>query len=61
MATSTKRTGRMARTRKKFVPSAEQRAEDERLRKELANADMSKFDKIFQQSKWASGSPVKKS
>ena len=42
---SSKRTARTAR--KKYVPSAEQRADDERLRRELANADMKKFDAIF--------------
>lgn len=35
------------------------RADDERLRKELANADMSKFDKIFQRAKWDAG-PAKR-
>jgi hypothetical protein len=55
---STKRSGRPARTaRKKYVPSAEQRADDERLRRELANADMKKFDAIFGKADWASGSP----
>jgi hypothetical protein len=56
---STKRTGRTARTRKKYVPSAEQRADDERLREELANADMKKFDQIFRSADWASGSAKK--
>jgi hypothetical protein len=54
---STKRSGRTAR--KKYVPSAEQRADDERLRKELANADMKKFDAIFRKADWASGSAKK--
>jgi hypothetical protein len=49
----------MARTRKKFVPSAEQRAEDDRLREELANADMRKFDAIFHKADWASDPPKK--
>jgi hypothetical protein len=31
------------RLEEKYVPSAEQRADDERLRRELANADMKKF------------------
>jgi hypothetical protein len=35
---SSKRAARIAG--KKYVPSAEQRADDERLRKELANADI---------------------
>jgi hypothetical protein len=57
---STKRNGRQARVaRKKYVPSAEQRADDERLRKELANADMKKFDAIFRKADWASGPPEK--
>jgi hypothetical protein len=58
---STKRNGRQARTRKRedYVPSAEQRADDERLRKELANADMKKFDAIFRKADWASGSTKK--
>jgi len=45
---STKRTGRTPR--KKYVPSAEQRADDERLRKEFENltdADMKKFEKVL--------------
>jgi len=45
---STKRTARTAR--KKYVPSAEQRADDERLRKEFENltdADMKKFEKLL--------------
>jgi hypothetical protein len=59
---STKAKGRTARTKKRkpYVPSAEQRAEDERLRKELANADMSKFDKIFEEADWASAPPANK-
>jgi hypothetical protein len=40
------------RAREDYVPSAEQRADDERLRKELANADMKKFDQIFKKAKW---------
>jgi len=47
------------RARKKYVPSAEQRADDERLRRELANADMKKFDAIFRKADWASGSAKK--
>lgn len=45
---STKRTGRTAR--KKYVPSAKQRAEDERLRKEFENltgADMEEFERML--------------
>jgi len=51
------RAGRTAR--KKSVPSEKQRSEDARLRKELANADMSKFERIFRQTKWVSGSAKK--
>ena len=54
---SSKRTARAAQ--KKYVPSAEQRADDESLRKELANADMKKFDAIFRKTDWASGSAKK--
>jgi hypothetical protein len=45
---STKRTGRTAR--KKYVPSAEQRADDERLRKQFENltdADIKKFERML--------------
>jgi hypothetical protein len=41
----------------KYVPSAEQRADDERLRRELANADMKKFDALFGKADWASKLP----
>jgi hypothetical protein len=32
---------------KRFVPSEKQRAEDEKLREELRNFDLKKFDKVL--------------
>jgi hypothetical protein len=46
--TSSKVAGR--KPRKKYIPSAEQRADDERLRKEFENltdVDIKKFEKIL--------------
>jgi hypothetical protein len=42
---STKRTARAGR--KKYVPSAEQRADDERLREALRHADIGKLKKLM--------------
>jgi hypothetical protein len=53
------RAGKVRKARKKYVPSPEQRADDERLRKDLANADMKKFDAIFRKADWASGAAKK--
>jgi hypothetical protein len=45
---STKRTGRTPR--KKYVPSAKQRASDEKLRDELRNFDLKKFDRVLEKA-----------
>jgi hypothetical protein len=37
-------------TRKKYVPSEKQRAEDEKLREELRNFDLKKFDKVLEKA-----------
>jgi hypothetical protein len=35
---------------KRFVPSAQQRAEDEKLREELRHFDLKKFDKVLEKA-----------
>jgi hypothetical protein len=44
---STNQNGRSARAKKKYVPSAKQLASDEKLREELRNFDLKKFDKAL--------------
>jgi hypothetical protein len=45
---STKRSGRPAR--KKYVPRDKQRAGDEKLRDELRNFDLKKFDRVLEKA-----------
>ena len=47
---STKRSGRQVRTKKKYVPSAEQRAEDTRIKEKLdhlSEDDLREFDQAL--------------
>jgi hypothetical protein len=47
---SIQRTGRPARKRKKYVPSAKQRAEDQRIKENLdhlTSADIKRFDQLL--------------
>jgi hypothetical protein len=47
---STKRAGRTARTRKKYVPSEKQLASDEKLREQLRHFDLKTFDKALEKA-----------
>jgi hypothetical protein len=47
---STKRSGRQVRKRKKWVPSEEQLARNEKLRDELRHFDLKKFAKEIEKA-----------